>query len=222
MYNYLKDIAFRINLQQKKCKVGWNVKIGHNTTCEGRNLFCDNVCFRDSCIGFASYIGKGTELDRTKIGRYSCIGPRVNNIIGKHPSRQFVSIHPCFFSTQKQSGFTYVNYDKYDEYDFADKDCGYWNVIGNDVWIGADVKILGGVTIGDGAMIAAGAVVVKDVPPYAIIGGVPAKVIRYRFDSNQISFLLNMKWWDQDEAWIEAHSEDFEDIHQFMRKQNGK
>ena len=71
-------------------------------------------------------------------------------------------------------------------------------VIGNDVWIGHGVFIKDGINIGDGAIIAAGAVVVKDVPPYAIVGGVPAKIIKYRFDEETICKLLELKWWDMD------------------------
>lgn len=70
--------------------------------------------------------------------------------------------------------------------------------IGNDVWIGAKAIVKAGIKIGDGAIIAAGAVVVKDVPPYAIMGGVPAKVIKYRFDNSIISELIRLKWWDRD------------------------
>lgn len=69
-------------------------------------------------------------------------------------------------------------------------------IVGNDVWIGYDAKILAGVTIGDGAIVAANAVVTKDVPPYAIVGGVPAKVIRFRFEEAIIMKLLSLKWWD--------------------------
>ena len=69
-------------------------------------------------------------------------------------------------------------------------------VIGNDVWIGLNVTILGGVTVGDGAVLAAGAIVTKDVPPYAIVGGNPAKIIKYRFSKEQIEKLLKIKWWD--------------------------
>lgn len=218
MYNFLGDIIFRIKLRKRKCIIGRGVRIGHNTICEGHNLFSDRVVFNESYIGRASYIGKGSELNRTRIGRYSCIGPRVQNVIGQHPSEKFVSVHPCFFSRQRQSGFTYVKCDKYKEYAFADSDEIYWNMIGNDVWIGADVKILGGVTIGDGAIIAAGAVVVKDIPPYAVVGGVPAKIMKYRFDKEKIRFLLKLKWWDRDEEWIEKYSEAFEDIDCFMEK----
>lgn len=76
-------------------------------------------------------------------------------------------------------------------------------IIGNDVWIGAEAMILSGVTIGDGAVIGARAVVTKDVPPYAIVGGNPARVIRMRFDEATIARLQSLKWWTWDDARIE-------------------
>jgi len=69
-------------------------------------------------------------------------------------------------------------------------------VIGNDVWIGYEAVVMAGVTIGDGAIIGARAVVTKDVPPYTIVGGVPARKIRRRFSDNVIARLLELKWWD--------------------------
>lgn len=80
-------------------------------------------------------------------------------------------------------------------------------IIGNDVWIGANVCILPGVHVGDGAVIAAGAIVTKDVPPYAIVGGVPAKVIRYRFSPKEIHTLLKIRWWDWSVEKIEKNIE---------------
>ena len=71
-------------------------------------------------------------------------------------------------------------------------------VIGNDVWIGYEAVILSGVTIGDGAIIGTRAVVTKDVPPYTIVGGIPAKPIRRRFSDEDIKFLCEIKWWDWD------------------------
>lgn len=68
--------------------------------------------------------------------------------------------------------------------------------IGNDVWIGTHAVILSGVTIGNGAVIAAGSVVTKDIPPYAVVGGIPAKVIKFRFEDSSIKKLEDLKWWD--------------------------
>lgn len=78
-------------------------------------------------------------------------------------------------------------------------------VIGNDVWIGYEAVILAGVTIGDGAIIGTRAVVTKDVPPYTIVGGVPAKPIRKRFSDDTIAALLALRWWDWPEERIAAH-----------------
>ncbi|WP_435269392.1 CatB-related O-acetyltransferase [Shinella sp. BE166] len=75
-------------------------------------------------------------------------------------------------------------------------------VIGNDVWLGANSVIMCGVTIGDGAVVAAGTHVVKDVPPYAIVGGNPGQHIRYRFDEEIIGYLLKLRWWDLPESVI--------------------
>lgn len=77
--------------------------------------------------------------------------------------------------------------------------------IGNDVWIGSDVLIKRGITIGDGAIIATRAVVTKDVPPYGIVGGVPAKLIKFRFSTDQIERLLRVKWWDYNYPDLPKH-----------------
>ncbi len=81
--------------------------------------------------------------------------------------------------------------------------------IGNDVWIGAQCVILSGVTIGDGAVIAANSVVANDIPPYAIVGGSPAKVIKYRFERSVIDKLLEIKWWEWDEGRLKQNKEFF-------------
>ena len=77
--------------------------------------------------------------------------------------------------------------------------------------------MISGVHIGDGAIIAAGAVVTKDVPPYAIVAGVPAKVVRYRFEKEQIEVLEQIKWWNKDEEWILKNVDRFKDIDSFIK-----
>lgn len=91
-------------------------------------------------------------------------------------------------------------------------------IIGNDVWIGSNSVILQGVKIGDGAIIAAGAVVTKDVPSYTIWGGVPAKFIKDRFDEECKNYLQNLKWWDLSEAELRKLSFLFEAKEEWFKK----
>lgn len=90
--------------------------------------------------------------------------------------------------------------------------------IGNDVWIGTRATILSGVRIGDGAIVGAGSIVTKDVPPYAIVAGAPAKLVRYRFRNEQIKELLKIKWWNWSLEEIVKNMDYFEDIDEFTAK----
>ena len=89
-----------------------------------------------------------------------------------------------------------------EEFLYYDRERELVNKIGSDVWIGLNVTLIGGVEIGDGAVVLTNAVVTKDVPPYAIVGGVPAKVIGYRYDEETIRLLLETKWWNNSEEWF--------------------
>ena len=95
---------------------------------------------------------------------------------------------------------------------------GFSVTIGNDVWIGQGVSIKSGITIGDGAVIGAGAVVTKNVEPYAIVGGVPSRLIRYRFSKEQIEALLEIKWWNRSIEWLEENGRYFIDVDKFIEK----
>ena len=192
-----------------------------NTEYEGGNYIHKGVVFSGS-IGYGSYIGADTKLPNTVIGRYCSISWNVQLIAGQHPTKLFVSTHPAFFSNLRQAGFTYVSENIFDEYKFVDNQKRFLLKIGNDVWIGANTTILEGVSIGDGAIIGAGSVVTKDIPPYAIAGGNPAKVIRYRFTEDEIKFLLEYQWWNKDRQWIECHAQLFSDINIFRQGIIGK
>lgn len=194
----------------KKCRIWWT------SSFEGMNKIGENAVFGDSHIGYGSYIGSDCQIINTAIGRYTSIAPGVKVILGQHPSNTFVSTHPCFYSLRKQSGFTYVSQQLFNEYKWIDKERKISIIIGNDVWIGTNVMIMAGVKIGDGAIIASGAVVNKDVEPYGIYGGVPAKIIRYRFSNEEIKYLLNLKWWDKDENWIKEKANLFLNINNLI------
>ena len=103
----------------------------------------------------------------------------------------------------------------FDEFRFYDKERELVNKIGSDCWIGKDVTLIGGVEIHDGAVVLAGAYVTKDVPPYAIVGGIPARVIRYRYDQETIDFLLKVKWWNMPSEWYKEHWHLMTDIEAF-------
>lgn len=192
----------------KKCILSRDSKIAQ-VECEGHNRIRRGyVC--NSYLGCYTYISEDARIYSAQIGRFCCLGPNVRTLNGKHPSSKFVSIHPSFFSMQKIIGSTFVNQQKFEEIKhLQDK---YTIIIGNDVWIGGNVSICDGVSIGDGAIIAAGAVVTNDVPPYAIVGGIPAKIIRYRFDEATINYLDELKWWNKEESWIQNYAGYFHDI----------
>jgi len=133
---------------------------------------------------------------------------RVYIVRGIHPLN-FVSTHPAFYSIRKQSGFTYVAQQKIEEIKEPVFEGRFTTKIGNDVWIGSDVRLMEGIEVGDGAVVATGAVVVKDVPPYAIVGGVPGRIIRYRFDSETIKKMLHVQWWNRDRNWIKDNADLF-------------
>lgn len=192
--------------------------LGPDSFFEGCNRIGEKSTFHGS-MGYGSYIGRSSQIDAT-IGRYCCISDRVYIVSGTHPTAKFVSVHPAFYSTQKQSGFSYVQENSFNENLKNPVDNKTAVYIGNDVWIGCDVTLLGGISIGDGAIIAAGSLVQRDVEPYTIVGGVPTKPIRKRFSEEQIAFLRSFNWWEKDIEWIQENSEYFQDIESLMKRYN--
>lgn len=191
------------------CVFGKHTTIDSKTKFEGMNRLGDRTCFLNSFMGYASYISDCSFIKNTVIGRYTCIANEVMTVAGNHPL-SLVSVHPAFYSVAHKP--SYVKQSKFENFNYIDPEKKISVKIGNDVWIGARAMLLEGIIIGDGAVVAAGAVVTKDVPPYAIVGGVPAKIIKYRFKEETIQKLLNLKWWEKGQIWIRNHAYDFDDV----------
>ncbi len=129
------------------------------------------------------------------IGRYCSIAAGVAVLGPEHPTRWAVTSDMAYAPND------FVTAARRDGGVTVESPCGFdaartMPVIGNDVWIGNDVRLKRGVTIGDGAIIGACSLVTKDVPPYAIVGGVPARLIRYRFDERMIERFMALRWWN--------------------------
>lgn len=153
--------------------------------------------------------------ENTSIGSFCSIGPQVTLGHGKHPLN-FLSTSPYLYF--EELGFKTDKTPTHGE---------FWHLepiyIGNDVWIGDGVFVKNGVTIGDGAVLGARSVVTKDVPPYAIVAGVPAKIIRYRFDEPTRQELLRLKWWELDDDIIrQIPYDNISAALQFLREVRGK
>lgn len=144
----------------------------------------DNYIDKFSEIGKYTFIGKNVSITKSKIGNYCSIAPGALIGMGEHDLNE-ISTSSLFYKNA---------YEK-----LTEKEC----IIEHDVWIGANAIILRDVKIGIGAVVGAGAVVTKDVPAFAVAVGVPAKIIKYRFDSNKQEKIFLSKWWElnQDEAY---------------------
>ena len=183
-----------------------SVRIAEGSSFEGANSIGDNSSFAGS-MGYGSYMCEYCHLTGD-IGRFTSIAAEVRSSQGIHPTETpFATTSPVFYSLRKQSMVTFATEQRFEELRPPIR-------IGNDCWIGTRAFLAGGVTVGDGAVILSGAVVTKDVPPYAIVGGVPARVLRYRYDEETISFLLRTTWWNKSLDWLRSNSHLLCDIKQ--------
>ena len=176
--------------------------VSSNNHLDKKTVIYRNAKIRGSEVGAYSYISPNTVIENAQIGRFCSISDHCRIGMGTHNTNQ-ISTSPIF--TQKVNGTKARWVDK------NVNDSPFRKVrVGNDVWIGSRAMILGGVTVGDGAVVGAGAVVTKDVPAYAIVAGVPAKVIKYRFPERLIELLMDFKWWYYPEDVLKEHISRFQ------------
>jgi acetyltransferase-like isoleucine patch superfamily enzyme len=178
LYNIIRFSNAKIGLQ---CCINEQTVIGDNVR------LLNNCLLNNSTIHAYTYIGKNSTIQNATIGKYCSIANDVCIGLGAHPL-SFFSTSPLFYRVINPLQIELVSDNiKFDEYKHIN--------IANDVWIGQSAIILDGITIGSGAVIAANSVVTKNVPPYAIVGGVPARIIKYRFSDDKIGKIMKSEWW---------------------------
>lgn len=199
MYSFLKANLkmLIVKLKFRNASVSFGSNISMDTRLNEFTKVLSGTKVGDSEIGRYTYVGVNCSIERAKIGPFCSFGPEVICGSASHPLN-FISTYPGFYTKEAQ-GAEFFGY----EHAFIDKK---QVVIGADVWIGTRAIILGGIEIGVGAVVAAGSIVTKDVPPYAIVGGIPAKVIKYRFSADTIEKLITSKWWEADIETIKGNA----------------
>lgn len=179
-------------------KLGELVSYAENTMIEEFSTFA----FGNTLFSSGAFSSLASTLPQeTIVGRYTSMAPNVRAMGFRHPIES-VSTSSAVFNFSRENVHTYFSrYEnaqriKLDKKKVPTPQKGGRIIIGNDVWIGSDVKIAGGVHIADGAVIASGSIVTRNVLPYSIVGGNPAKHIKWRFDEQIIEQLLKIQWWD--------------------------
>lgn len=207
IWMYWLIIKLKLEFINDNLKVKYLAKI-RNSNFGKYNIIDEKAAIENVKIGDFSYVAPNASITNTIIGKFTCIGQNV--IIGpaRHPVNNYISIHPAFYSNYMNLNFS-INLNSFET--------SLPVRLGSDVWVGANAIIMGGIEIGDGVIIAAGAVVTKNIQPYAVVAGIPAKIIKFRFKEEEIIELLKLKWWDKDLAWLKSNSKYFSDTGKFKK-----
>jgi acetyltransferase-like isoleucine patch superfamily enzyme len=211
---FIRMIYFK-TIVRNSVSIHYTSNIHFGSEFEGFNKLYSHCEFKGR-LGIGSYVGDYAKIS-ANVGRFTSIAYGCEVISGVHPyTTPYVSTSPIFVSLQKQNGYTFVEKQDFKEFRYVDEEKNIDVNIGNDCWIGYKASIIAGVSIGDGAVVLSHAVVTKDVPPYAIVGGCPAKILKFRYDEETIEKLLNIKWWNKDFEWIRDNKILFLDINDFL------
>lgn len=184
---------------QKKfptCRFHLGATIDKESILGNYNVIFNDVSVINSILGDHTFIQKNSIVSNSKIGKFCSIAMNVNIGLAQHAMDK-ISSHPAFYLQNTPLIKTFSNNDAFMTMRSV--------IIGHDVWIGQNVLIMGGITIGTGAVVGAGAVVTKDVPEYAIVVGVPAKIVGYRFRSDIIADVIKSKWWNKPNQWLKEN-----------------
>lgn len=189
---------FKLAKTYPDCRLHEGVLVDTNSRLTRYNVIFKYARMLDSTMGEHSYLQMGATAQSCDIGKYCSVAMNAYIGLPQHLVCD-VSSHPIFSLENTPLVRKFCKSDRVEP--------NLRTTIGHDVWIGHGALVMSGVTIGTGAVIGAGAVVTHDVPAYAIVGGTPARLIRYRFDEMVRERLLASCWWDNSDTWLETHVE---------------
>lgn len=193
------DPYFHDNVLVRKSEIGAWTELGRNTW------------ISESTFGDYSYTAGDVLIIYTDVGKYCSIASHVRINPGNHPMWRVTQHHMTYRRRQYGLGME-------DDAEFFEWRRDHRCTVGHDVWIGHGALVMPGVSVGTGAVVGAGAVVTKDVEPYTIVVGVPAKPVRLRFDADVVAKLLQIAWWDWDRATLEARFDHLLDLDSFIER----